>query len=611
VSEYGFHLARLSLSGAGLIDAEVGFSTGLNVISGPSDTGKTFILQCIDYLLGASTKPEAIPEASRYELALLELIAREDGARYTLTRSLRGGDLTLRRPDGRDEVLAEQHSATRDDTVSHFLLDITGLTNKRIRKNQRGETRSLSFRDLAHLVVISEESILRSHSPILSGQYTTRTAEKSVFRLLLSGLDDSSVVAADEPRISRARTEAREEVLRKIAAQSKQQLAELHVDATVAELREQLNRLEATYEDASSQLSMLGASVDDVETRRRDSWKRLRRVESRLEVLRGLSTRFSLLREQYGSDLRRLDAITEAGMRLDDLGVERCPVCGALPENHDVEHRSERVSPGTIATASRAEAIRIRSLMSDLDTTRSEVASETEQLTMERAELQGMVSDLASTLVASLRPQARDLTETLWSVREERDRVRRAIELLQRLDDLDAIAEDFTQLSDRTKGQSAAKMPSADLEAFAQEAEKRLRAWNFPDLGRVTFSEEDWDIIISGRRRTSHGKGIRAVTHAGFTTALLSFCEQRRLPHPGFIAIDSPLVVYREPDTATPEFSADVKAAFYRDLAESFSNSQILILENEEPPEDLVESKSATIIRFTGTTIGRRGFFPS
>lgn len=610
MSEYGFHLVRLCLSGTGLQDAEVCFESGLNVISGPSDTGKTFILQCIDYLLGARTKPEEIPEAKGYEMATLEVVAREDSALYTFSRSLRGGDFTLRRPEGSEEVLATQHSAERDDTISHFLLDMTGLTEKRLRKNKQGVTRSLSFRDLAHLIVISEEDILRSQSPILSGQYTTKTAEKSVFRLLLSGVDDSSVVAADDPRISKVRVEAKEEVLQQLAAQAKEQLAELGIDEESSELRERLDRLETTYEDAKSRLTTLGTSLNDVETRRRESWTRLRQIDSRLEVLRGLSERFTLLGEQYTSDLLRLDAITEAGTRLDDLGVERCPVCGALPENHDLEHRSERADPGTVASASGAEATRIRSLMSDLEATRLEVSAESSRLTAEQAELQGVVSDLASTLAASLRPQARDLTDALQSTRTERDRVSRALELLRQLEDIEVIADGFDTSSPKGQAESSPDISASDLEAFALEAETRLRAWNFPGLERVTFSEDDWDIVISGRRRTSHGKGVRAVTHAAFTTALQVYCESRDLPHPGFVAMDSPLVVYREPDAAEQEFSADVKGAFFRDLAESFANSQALVIENEEPPEDLIESGAINAIRFTGTGSGRKGFFP-
>ncbi|WP_456386882.1 AAA family ATPase [Desulfolithobacter sp.] len=611
MSELGFHLARLALTGPDVEDAEVRFGPGLNVITGPSDTGKTYILQCIDFLLGARDAPEEIPEASNYEIAILDIVALADNATYTLSRSLRGGAFALRLPDGSEKVLAEKHAADREDTVSHFLLDMVGLTGKRIRKNARGETRSLSFRDLAHLVVISEEDIIRQRSPLLSGQYTTQTAEKSVFRLLLSGIDDSSVVASEEPRVSRARVDAKEEVLQELAERAGNQLAELAIGTDASELREKHTRIEAAYADAEARLSELGASVSDVEARRRTSWRKLRQVESRLEVLRGLSERFTLLRTQYTSDLQRLDAIAEAGTRLSDLGVERCPVCGALPEHHDEEHRSEQVDPTIVADASRNEALRIRSLMSGLDETRREVSEETSALTAERSALQSELTDLGSTLAASLRPQAAELTEVLRNTRDERDRIHQALELIRQLEELEAIAEGLDVGTPASRLPSSIEVSARDLEAFAQETEQRLRAWNFPRLGRVTFSEQDWDIVISGQRRASHGKGVRAVTHAAFTTALLAYCERQVLPHPGFVLLDSPLVVYKEPDANDPEFAANVKNSFFRDLAATFARRQVIVLENELPPDDVIEGGALTLIRFTKTSTGRYGFIPN
>jgi hypothetical protein len=80
------------------------------------------------------------------------------------------------------------------------------------------------------------------------------------------------------------------------------------------------------------------------------------------------------------------------------------------------------------------------------------------------------------------------------------------------------------------------------------------------------------------------------------------------MPHPGFVLIDSPLVVYREPDTDEGGFSHDVKDAFYRSIAEDFSASQVIIFENEDPPADL--DADANVIRFTGAPHGRQGFIP-
>lgn len=611
MSRFGFHLTRLALTGAGLADAEVGFAPGLNVISGPSDTGKTFILQCIDYMLGARDVPVDIPEAAGYDTVILQIRALADDATYTLSRGLRGGAFRLLRPDDSATILREQHAAEREDTLSHFLLQLTGLSGKRVlQKKTTSETRTLSFRDLAHLTVVSEEDIMRARSPILSEQRFAWTANKAVFRLLLSGVDDSAIVAGEQSQVSRARVDAKEEVLQQLASRARTQLSEIGVTEDATSLREQLGRLETAYGDAESRLASLGASVGELETRRRDAWTRLRQIDSRLEVLRGLSERFALLRSQYTSDLHRLDAIAEAGFRLDQLSTERCPVCGALPEFHDESHRSDRATPDAVVDASASEATRIRSLVSDLDATRREVGEESRRLSEEKATLEGTVSDLASTLAANLRPQARELTETIRATRDTRDRVRQALDLYAQLEQVETIAEGLDDGSPSASTQASADISAGDAEAFAQEVEQRLRAWNFPGLDRVTFSEADWDIVISGRRRTSHGKGVRAVTHAAFTTALLAYCDGRQLAHPGFVVMDSPLVVYREPDANDPTMPADVKRAFFRDLATTFAGRQAIVLENEEPPEDLAEIDQINMIRFTGTTSGRAGFIP-
>ncbi|MEZ5288417.1 MAG: ATP-binding protein [Vicinamibacterales bacterium] len=160
---------RLVLTGAHVADAEVRFNRGLNLISGPSDTGKTFILQCIDFMLGGRDTPRTSLRCTG-DTAILEIVALADDMPVrAVARSPRWG-VRLRRPDGSEAVLAERHAADRDDTVSQFLLDLVGLAGKRVRTNARGQTRPLSFRDLAHLIIISEEEIIRAQSPVLSGR---------------------------------------------------------------------------------------------------------------------------------------------------------------------------------------------------------------------------------------------------------------------------------------------------------------------------------------------------------------------------------------------------------------------------------------------------------
>jgi hypothetical protein len=102
---------------------------------------------------------------------------------------------------------------------------------------------------------------------------------------------------------------------------------------------------------------------------------------------------------------------------------------------------------------------------------------------------------------------------------------------------------------------------------------------------------------------------VRALTCAAFIIGLQKHCINKSLAHPSIVALDSPLVAYREPDVEDELLKqAGVKEAFYSTLADGVSEGQVIIFENEDPPMNL-ESKF-TQYHFTKSAIGRYGFFP-
>lgn len=70
------------------------FGTGLNVIYGASNTGKSFIVEAIDFMLGGKPPLRDIPERVGYDLVLLGLETL-DGKSFTLWRSIDGGGFRL------------------------------------------------------------------------------------------------------------------------------------------------------------------------------------------------------------------------------------------------------------------------------------------------------------------------------------------------------------------------------------------------------------------------------------------------------------------------------------------------------------------------------------
>jgi hypothetical protein len=178
----------------------IDFGPKLTVIAGPSDTGKSFILDSINFMLGAKSLRE-INELEGYSHALLGITIGE-GADFTLQRQVTGGKTHLHNGDVRTlpsgpatKVLNEKHNPDNTNNLSNFLLAEIGLSGQRVRKNARNTTRSLSFRDLAHLCVISETHIQAERSPVLtSGNAQNETVEKSILKLLLEGQDDSGLL---------------------------------------------------------------------------------------------------------------------------------------------------------------------------------------------------------------------------------------------------------------------------------------------------------------------------------------------------------------------------------------------------------------------------------
>ena len=53
--------------------AKLEFKKGLNIITGASNTGKSYVINCIDYLFGAENPPKDINESKNYSFLLLEL----------------------------------------------------------------------------------------------------------------------------------------------------------------------------------------------------------------------------------------------------------------------------------------------------------------------------------------------------------------------------------------------------------------------------------------------------------------------------------------------------------------------------------------------------------
>ena len=580
-------------------DSSLDFIAGVNVICGASDTGKSFLAEAIDFMLGGSDLRE-IPERAKYDEIELDLSV-SDGEDWRLSRSTSGGGFRLTNLDAlnpAESVLKQSHAHDKIDNLSGFLLEKIGLLGKRILKSsKKGTTQSLSFRNIARLVIIQEGEIQQRGSPFWSGQYTTKTAELATAKLLMTGLDDSSVVSTADSGPDNAR---------QIAL-----IEELLVDITVdiedlgedqSELAAQLDRLELSIYQQRSSLDAAQRQLDDLLVKRREVLNERREMQSRRDEISDLLARFNLLREHYAVDIERLVAIRESGSMFVYADVVACPLCGAEPHAQHLEEICDGNVDAVVLAAS-AEIEKIKKLENELSATLNDLKSETAEIAAVLIDKDAEYGKLDSAIQNAAAPEVGDIRASFSELVETRASVQKGIDLFLRREKLEARKRALIDESEESAGPGggAVGIPTSVAHAFSQKVSSILRAWNFPGDCLVYFDKQSTDFVIDGKPRGSRGKGLRAITHAAVTVALLEYCQENGLSHPGFVVLDSPLLAYFKPegDDDLELKGTDLKERFYSYLVNHHGeNSQIIIVENQHPPQNF-EDKLKMMV-FTG-----------
>ncbi|MHB8534571.1 MAG: AAA family ATPase [Sulfuricaulis sp.] len=607
-------LRYMALVGPRKAPAALEFAPGINVVCGASDTGKSFIVEAIDFLLGGSGPLRDIPERVGYDRGRLA-VSTHDRGDVTFDRSVQGGEFSMyaglfvgREPDVEAKSLGAKHVHNREENLSGWLLARIGLLGKRIRKNVKGETQSLSFRDLARLVIVQEEEIIRRGSPFLTGQYVSKTSEYSALKLLLTGVDDSSLVSEPSESQRGGNRAAKVELIEQWLADLNTEISD--IGAVRADVVDQLNRLDTSIEKERAQLQNVQARVDGAIAKRREAYGEREKIQSRIDEIQELLERFDLLDRHYKVDLERLIAIQESGSLFVHQEMTACPLCGAEPEHQHIGEQCEGdVEP--IVQAASAEIDKIKLLSRELTQTVSELQGESAELAGRVKDIDTRYHEIDRQIRETISPDLGVARATFGELVEKRAQAKKVLELFERIDRLES---QKTELVSETESVEPAEKTTTDLSKtvlaeLSETIERILRAWHFPGANRVYFDESALDFVIDGKPRGSRGKGLRAITHAAVSIGLMEYCRDKALQHPGFVVLDSPLLAYWAPEGKEDDLTGtDLKDRFYDYLVDNHRDNQVIIIENEHPPERL--SKDIALTIFTKNPAqGRYGLF--
>lgn len=590
MNNYGFFIKKLQLEGNSVKTVSIQFDKGLNVIYGSSDTGKTFIYECIDYMLGSTKTPKNILESRDFTLSKLE-IESFNGDKFILERALRGGDLKLY--DKNNQFIKDLNSKndknSDEKTISDFLLELCNIKSKEIRKNANGVKQNLYFQDIIKYFLIDETKILTAKSPISvkpdrSGNIA-ETFEKNVFKFLLTGEDDSSIIT----------------LLKKDAIDNKKGKIEVY-DELIEKLKIDLKNID--YNDIDKQIERLDKSIknfrqdyatSNLELKKHDKEKqnlylKIQLNKSNLINSHEIIKRSNILKDQYLSDISRLKATIEIGHGLNLVDTSNCPIC--------TSEVKEKVNIDELINATKIEINKIELLLTELENTQVIFLSEKEQIESDNTNDNDQYKIIIEKIQNELKEILEEISLKIKEFTYKKGELSKIKALKDNLDNYTKQKKKIEQIisdnKDSKKDTNYEELTSSLFNPIITQIKSILKEMNFENIDNtnIGFSEEFLDFSIGAKNRKEFGKGYRAVLYAVFIISLLKYFRTK--PYQiGFTLIDSPLNPYKADDPKDEkdklELPNNLANQFYKYLYNNIKEEQVILIENTQVPDELID----------------------
>lgn len=327
------YLKKLTVTGS-LKKSEINFDKGLNIITGPSNVGKTCIVKCIDYLTGSSSLP--FSTSTHYNTITLEISV--DDKLVILSRTLEEDNITVKStlPSILSGKYYSKNKSKNKEPISNVWLQIFGIVPPvEVVRNKNFKTQKLGVRTFINSWIIHENDMNRPTSILLPQIPNQQTAYLSALLYLLYGKDFSEIKKQESAEERKIRHNSVKNYISSKIIQFNE-----HHDRLTQELDEKsILDIETEIEQLSEKLQKLRNNLTNTNSQHENLLQQIAKIDSELSEKSVLLNRFNELSSQYQSDFNRLSFIVESHNELASVAdTALCPVCSSHINQDSLEH---------------------------------------------------------------------------------------------------------------------------------------------------------------------------------------------------------------------------------------------------------------------------------
>ncbi|MBQ3291387.1 MAG: hypothetical protein IJH43_03295 [Mogibacterium sp.] len=577
-----FYIKKIVITGSRVEPASIDFEPGLNIVYGESNTGKSYVADCIDYMFGA--KEIRISPDTGYEKITMSIVV--NGITMTMEREIGSNDIEVSgAPYPIENGTYKRKNAKM--VIGDVWLKLMGIPDgQKVISNANYKPSALTLLSFRHLFYINENNVDKESSIILPDRGYNETAAKTALLYLMTGnnyLDEHQYV---DPKIQRGKKEALavfvDRRLRALGDRQKE-LTENTPNLTPSQLEEKIS-------DTLTEIESTEGNLSQAVERSKELATRIYELNESLAENKVLLNRYDALMSQYKSDIKRLNFIAEGDAHGEGLPeMVRCPFC-----NGEIEKAKEE----SCAAAAYAEVERILPQISDLQEAREELQSEYDEEQSEKAAITEERAALQEAIKSDMRPRLKTLRENLaeytFSLQNysERSVIKRIAEDLQRE------YEEYTEeeLADEATFNLNAHFDQSIREKLMEIYSSLLRDLQFDPFNVASFDLDTYDVTIDGHPKKSYGQGYRAFLNVIMAITIQSYLEQYGTYSPKLLIIDSPILSLKERADEI-KTSQGMKASLFKYFTDNQETRQTIIIENKVP--DTVSYDNVNRIHFT------------
>ena len=616
-----FFVKELKISGSthNVTISKIEFTKGVNIIHGPSNTGKSYVINCLNYMFGSDTLPFSKAE-TKYDTITITFES-DNGESILCKRSIADGkgnnDETVSNivqvinstipqfPEGDYYVKSPKKKAK---PYSELLLYLAGITHTpHIIVNQERKTNAMSLRSIFHFFFLDEDYIFKKDSIFYPPHhFGSRTMILTALLFLLNGKEFEEEV----PSETKEEKERREIQRSGVVSYLRQKIKEYsekrsEVEAAKAELGD--IDIENRIKELLAELSEIEKAVIEATAESKSILEQIFAINPQLEEARLLKERYHILHTQYSADIKRLMFIADGESKSGRIKrATKCPFC-----NHTMAAQAQQQISYAAATSVELERVKLQ--LQDLEEAERDVDDEISLLEAQIKELNKQYEKISRLIEQELKPQASKLNMTVESYK-------RMMQLQQQITTYEYISKEFNdeieakalETEETVQPFDAKKrVPTDAWKILSDQFADMVKECRYPNSPVAQINFDTLDALVGGKEKKNEGKGYRAFLNTLMLFNLMKFLEINGKYALRMLFLDSPILSLKEKDIPDSErTTVGMRQSLFRYLMNNCGENQLIIIENTLPPN--IDYSKAQLIEFTqDDKNGRYGFLMS